>query len=135
VNGRLHSIEKFGPPKDMDMTFHTLAHVAPKMDVDELNLVRYQLGLLLGKEFLIKSDQDRSCIHKTINEKIDIFVPEEGQVIKRLVELAKERNIQYTPSAEARQQLTDYCLRKEIANPLEGGKAANIIPQYNPPMP
>jgi hypothetical protein len=27
-------------PKDMEQTFHTLIHVAPKMDVDELMMVR-----------------------------------------------------------------------------------------------
>jgi len=36
----------------MDITFHTLIHVAPKMDVDELSAVRSQLGKLLGKEFV-----------------------------------------------------------------------------------
>lgn len=36
-----------------------------------------------------------------IAEKIDIFVPEEGQVIMRLVQLSQERNIPYTPSHEA----------------------------------
>lgn len=49
VNGRLSSIVKFGPPKDMDITFHTLIHCAPKMEVEELMAVRKQLGGLLGK--------------------------------------------------------------------------------------
>lgn len=47
-------------------------------------------------------------------ENIDIKIPEEGVVIKRLVELAKERNISYTPSHEAVIVLNDYCLRKGI---------------------
>lgn len=41
-------------------------------------------------------------------------IAEEGQVIKRLVELAKERNIEYTPSHESMMQLSDYCERKGI---------------------
>ncbi len=41
-------------------------------------------------------------------------MPEEGQVIKRLVELAKERNISYKPSYEAVVSLNDYCVRKDI---------------------
>lgn len=49
----------------------------------------------------MQSDTDYSCINKVIAENIDIKVPEEGQVIKRLVELAKERNINYKPSYEA----------------------------------
>ena len=35
-------------------------------------------------------------------DKIDIKIAEEGEIIKRLVELAKERNIMYTPSHEAK---------------------------------
>jgi hypothetical protein len=36
-----------------------------------------------------------------VAENIDIKIPEEGQVIKRMVELAKERNINYKPSHES----------------------------------
>lgn len=35
-------------------------------------------------------------------------------MIKRLVELAKERNISYIPSHESTVALADYCLRKEL---------------------
>lgn len=41
-------------------------------------------------------------------------MPEEGRVIKRLVEIANERNINYTPSHESTISLSDYCLRKAI---------------------
>lgn len=47
--GRLKTIEKFGPPKDMDQTFRTLVYAAPRLEVDELIEVRKQLGRLLGK--------------------------------------------------------------------------------------
>lgn len=50
----------------MDQTFHTLIHVAPKVDVDELAEVRRQLGKLLGKEFVKQSDIDPSCINKMV---------------------------------------------------------------------
>jgi hypothetical protein len=102
--------------------------------------VRRQLGKLLGKEFVIQSDQDYSCINKVVAENIDIKIPEEGVVIKRLVELAKERNISYTPSHEAVIVLNDYCLRKGIPNPLDGGRKGaaqnlNELPVYNPNPP
>lgn len=69
---------------------------------------------MLGKEFVLKSDQDYSCLNKVVAENIDIKIPEQGEVVKRLVELAKERNINYIPSHEAQASLSDYCLRKEI---------------------
>lgn len=53
-------------------------------------------------------------IWSKVAENIDIKIPEEGQVIKRLVELAKERNIKYIPSQESFLVLNDYCTRKGI---------------------
>lgn len=53
-------------------------------------------------------------IYLKVAENIDIKVPEEGLVIKRLVELAKERNISYNPSHDSLICLNDYCNRKGI---------------------
>ena len=47
-------------------------HVAPKLDVDELSMVRKSLEKMMGKEFVKKSDLDKSCIHKTV-KKILLF--------------------------------------------------------------
>lgn len=58
---------KYRPPKDMDQTFRTLIYVAPRMDVDELNEVRKVLGKIMGKEYVKKTDEDPSCIHKEVN--------------------------------------------------------------------
>ena len=66
---------------------------------------------------------------------INIKIPEEGEKIKRLVELAKERNIDYKPSAESLQNLNDYIDRKGLSNPLDRGGPGSIPPQpptYNP---
>lgn len=52
----------------MDMTFHTLIHVAPKMDVDELQSVRQSLAKVMGKPFVKQSDEDKSCIHKVVSQ-------------------------------------------------------------------
>ena len=66
LNGRLKQINKFGPSKDMSGTFHTIIYAAPRMEVDELMFVRKQLGGLLGKEFVEKSDNDESCVNKIV---------------------------------------------------------------------
>eukprot|EP00347_Sterkiella_histriomuscorum_P016915 403351362 len=136
VNGRLSTIDRFGAPKDMNQTFHTLIYAATKLDVEELIEVRRQLSRLLGKEFVLQSDTDMSCINKIVAQNIEIKIPEEGQIYLRLVQLAKERNIDYTPSQEAQVILADYCLRKDIQNPLNKGNPAvqnlNQLPVYNP---
>lgn len=77
---------------------------------------------MLGKEFAKKSDTDESCINKVILANINMKLPEEGEKIKRLVEIAQERNIDYKPSAEAYMELNLYCDRKGLENPLHKGK-------------
>lgn len=79
----------------MSQTFATVIHVAPKFAVEELMGVRKQLGALMGKEFVLQCDEDKSCINPVVAENIDFIKPMEGQVIYRLRELAKERNINY----------------------------------------
>lgn len=47
-------------------------------------------------------------------DNIDIKIPNAGEVVKRLVELAQERNINYVPSHESAVSLNDYCALKMI---------------------
>lgn len=127
----------------MDQTFRTLIHVGAKSEIDELAEIRHQLQKLLGKEFVHQSDTDYTSLNKVVAENVDIKIPEEGQVVKRLLELAQERNINYIPSHEASVSLNDYCTRKGIPvrsqqklndlvqNPITK-KIPSAIPEYNP---
>lgn len=67
LNGRLKTIEKFGPPKDMDQAFRTISYAASRMEIDELAHVRRYLGKLLGKEFLISADTDEAAVNKVVS--------------------------------------------------------------------
>ena len=93
VKGRGDYIGKFGAPQDMTQTFATLIHMAPKMGVEELMVVRKQLTNLLGKEFALQADEDKKIINGVVAENIDYKRPMDGEVIYRMKELAKERNI------------------------------------------
>jgi Regulator of Vps4 activity in the MVB pathway len=66
LNGRLKTIEKFGPPKDMDQNFRTLIYAASRMEIEELTQVRKYLGKLLGKEFLLQAETDEAAINKVV---------------------------------------------------------------------
>ena len=63
-------------------------------------------------------------------------IPEEGEKIKRMVEIAQERNIDYKPSPESMIQLNDYIDRKGLKHPLGTGNKPHIDnllpPVYNP---
>jgi hypothetical protein len=67
LNGRLKTIEKFGPPKDMDQNFRTLIYAAPRMEIDELLQVRRQLEKILGKEFVLAADTDEEALNKVVS--------------------------------------------------------------------
>ena len=68
---------------------------------------------------------------------INIRIPEEGEKIKKLVEIAKDKNIDYKPSNEALIALRDYCDRKGLDNPLNQVQQRAVVdgaipPPYNP---
>ena len=69
-----------------------------------------------------------------IAENIDIKKVDEGEVILRLVRLAKEKNIEYIPTAASVQAMHAFCLRKEIAPPagFEGWDAPIYAPMPGP---
>jgi hypothetical protein len=67
LNGRLKTMAKFGAPADMDQTIRTLIYAAPRMEVDELNLVRRALVKLMGEEYTKKADLDEEAIHKVVS--------------------------------------------------------------------
>lgn len=50
-------------------------------------------------------------------QNINLKIPEEGEKIAKLVQIAKERNIDYKPSPEAYSDLMSYIDRKGLDNP------------------
>lgn len=70
-----------------------------------------------------------------VAEKVDFIKPEDGEVIFRLRQLAKERNIQYEPSMDMRMALNDYLDRKGLLDPMDDGNSGmKQVPIYNPNM-
>jgi len=84
VKGRLEFIAKQGAPKDMNQTFATIIHVAPKFDVDELSKVRKYLVAITGKEFAQKADEDKNIINPVVADGIDSKIRPDGEVIYRM---------------------------------------------------
>jgi hypothetical protein len=67
LNGRLKTIEKFGPPKDMDQTFRTIIYASLRLDIEELQQVRASLGKVLGKEYLKEAEHNEELINKVVS--------------------------------------------------------------------
>ena len=85
----------------MNTTFATIIHAAPKLDVQELVTVRQHLAKILAPEFVRECDTNYDLINPVVAQNIDFRKPEDGEVVLRMVNLAKERNIDYTPTHES----------------------------------
>jgi len=135
IVGRVSAIQKFGVPPDMHQTLYTLIYAAPRCEIEELNTVRIMLSSLLGRSFTDKADNDPDCINRMIRDNINLRMPEEGEKINKLVEIAKQKNIDYKPSEESATYLALYLDRnaaKSHFNPASGGINQ---PMYEPVAP
>jgi hypothetical protein len=141
VNGRLTYIGKYGKPNDMDETFATIIHAAPKLDVEELLKVKAQLSMLMDEKFVNECRTNKDLINKTVAENIDFKKIEDGASGLRMINLADERNIQYKPSMDVASAVQGYCVRKGFPVPpscIDGGAQPAYIPQpvnFNAPPP
>jgi hypothetical protein len=82
----------------MNQTFATLIHCAPKLDCTELTAVVNQLSGTLDQKFVKECHVNYDLLNPVVAANVDYKTIEQGQVIYRLVTLAKERNIAYTPN-------------------------------------
>lgn len=79
--------------------------------------MRTQLSAVLDDKFVKECDTNYDLINPVVAKNIDFTKPEDGEVVLRMVNLAKERNIEYVPSHESCQALGAYCMRKGIPAP------------------
>jgi len=142
VNGRLAYIAKYGKPNDMDETFATIIHAAPKLDVQELLQVKGQLSLLMDEKFVAECHHNKDLLNKVVAENIDFKKIEDGASGLRMINLANERNIQYKPSMDVASAVQGYCVRKGFPVPpscVDGGmQQPAYVPQpvnFNQPPP
>lgn len=77
-------------------------------------------------------DTNYDLLNPVVAKNIYFKTPEEGEVIMRLCQLAKERNIDYKPTHESCQALHAYCLRKGIPAPEGVGGPDGPVPTYAP---
>ena len=77
-------ISKFGAPKDMNQSFATIIHVAPKLGIDQLMIIRKNLVALMGNDFVYNADNYKININPLVAENIDFKKPEDGEIIFKL---------------------------------------------------
>jgi len=87
-------------PSDMVITLHTLLYASCRSGVEELETIGEAIKKLYGKKFESQTEKDEKCVNEIIRSNINFITPEEGWKVKRLIEIAKEVNQQYTPSEQ-----------------------------------
>lgn len=83
--------------------------------------VRKMLTSIMGKEFIMQADEDTTILNPVVAKNIDFKVPSDGEVVYRMRQLAKERNITYTPSHDMMQALNSYLDLKGLPDPFDEG--------------
>ena len=71
------------------------------MEIEELHHVAKQLSLVLDKEAVAEFHTNKDLLNKLVADNIDYVTPEPGAVIFKLCQIAKERNIDYTPTQDS----------------------------------
>lgn len=92
-------------PSDMLTTLHTLLYASNRAGVEELVTIGSIITNLCGKKFASQTEKDEKCVHEVVRENINMITPEEGWKVERLMEIAREVNLPYTPSER---NLTSY---------------------------
>ena len=49
----------------------------------------------MGKEFVKESDMNPEVVNKVIRDNINLRMPEEGEKVAKMLEIAKLKNIEY----------------------------------------
>lgn len=82
----------------MYVTLHTLIYASARAGIEELMTIGQQVTAFYGKEFAKQAETDEKSINDTIRQNISIIMPEEGWKIARLIEIAREEGLPYTPT-------------------------------------
>lgn len=91
--------------------------------------VSKQLEILLDPKIVKEFHSNYDLLNPVVAENIDYKTPEQGAVIYKLCEIAKQRNIEYTPTMDSQHVLLDYCDRTGKMVPIEG---VQQVPTYVP---
>ena len=85
----------------MFVTLHTLVYASHRAGIDELMTIGHQIASLYGKEFAKQSETDEKCINDTVRQNINLIMPEEGWKVARLLEIAREEGLMYSPTEKS----------------------------------
>lgn len=83
----------------MKEAISTLIYAAPRIEVPELSIVRTQIGLKFGKEFVESAMENKDlAVNQRVMFKLSVKVPEPYLCVQYLKEIAKEFNIEWDDS-------------------------------------
>jgi hypothetical protein len=83
------------------MPLQTMLYASHRLEIEELKIFEQEITKLCGKEFVHQVEWDKKCIDENIRQNLNPIMPEEGQKVAKLYEIANSEGIVYHPSARS----------------------------------
>src|SRR5690606_4554044 len=83
-------------PHDLKEAVSTLIYAAPRLEVPELQVIRKQLELKFGKEFVRAAMENKDlAVNQRVMFKLGVKVPEPYLCVQYLKEIAREHDVKW----------------------------------------
>ena len=104
-------------PNDMLKPLYTLLYVSKKLDIEELHMLRNWLLQKYGKVFLMVPEKEpKLVVYEEVLNNIDVYMPQTGEKVAKLVEVATSKSVPYTPIGSSLNELNAHKQAKELWN-------------------
>ena len=123
---------------------YTLLYVSKKLDIEELHMLRNWLLQKYGKVFLMVPEKEpKLVVYEEVLNNIDVYMPQTGEKVAKLVEVATSKSVPYTPIGSSLNELNAFKHAKDLWNDANTGKQSGqggqnvpiVYPMKQNPMP
>lgn len=83
------------------MPIQTIIYASHRLQIEELKYFTQGITKLCGKEFAHQAEWDKKCVDENVRQNINPIMPEEGQKVAKLIEIANREAIIYKPSSKS----------------------------------
>ena len=101
------------PQNDMLKPLHTLVYASKRLDIDELHSFQKWCLQKYGKVFLMVSEKEpRLTVYEEVLNNIDVYMPQTGEKVAKLVEVATSKAVPYSPIGSSLAEYNAYKMSK-----------------------
>eukprot|EP00826_Nyctotherus_ovalis_P022943 TRINITY_DN1768_c0_g2_i9.p1 TRINITY_DN1768_c0_g2~~TRINITY_DN1768_c0_g2_i9.p1 ORF type:complete len:294 (+),score=79.78 TRINITY_DN1768_c0_g2_i9:49-930(+) len=98
--------------KDVPQLLHkplqTILYASHRLQIEELKAFEKIITKLCGKEFVHQAEADQKCVDENVKQNINPIMPEAGQRVDKLLEIASAENVLFCLSEKSQQVYKKY---------------------------